>query len=137
MNDVLSSFEVRRIMEEDNSRSQSKSESQVLREDQDFAYQQSLEADRRKREERIAYEQAEKNAKADSEKALAEIAFKEEQKRQILQDIKSGLPSEPLQDQIGCVTLSIQLPLGKRCTRRFTSDTLLKVPIFASTIFIG
>lgn len=130
MNEVLSNFEIQRIMEEEGNASggkRLKSESQLIREDQDAAYQQSLEADRRKREEKLAEEEAEKKAKADAEIVLAEATLKEEKKKKVIESIKANLPLEPSADEPGCVTLSIQFPGGKRYTRRFLSVAPVKV----------
>lgn len=127
MNEVLSNFEIRKIMEEEGNSSEMKSESQLIREDQDAAYQQSLEADKRKREEKLAREEAEKKAQDEAERAQAAAKAKEEHKRKLMETIKAELPSEPSASEQGCVTLSIQLPGGKRCTRRFLIESTLSV----------
>lgn len=106
-------------------------ERQLLRQEQDAAYYESLAADREKAE---AAERAQRDAaQAESLKQEEEQrAAREEQRRQeayekLIRDKEASLPPEPPSDDDGAVMLVIRMPDGKRHGRRFSKSNKLEV----------
>lgn len=96
---------------------------QMLREEQDAAYYESLAADKEKEEaakraEREA-EEAEKRAKQLEQKAIAEERKRKEEYERMLEFKESGLPPEPDSNAEDAVMLVVRLPDGRRFGRRF------------------
>lgn len=110
-----------------------------LRREQDFAYEQSLVADKMKAE-------AEERQKAEAEAVLAKAAAEEERcKREIesasaalkrtLTQKEASLPREPALNAEDAVVLVVRLPTGIRLSRRFRQSDQLSVS-HLRTIFL-
>lgn len=113
-----------------------KSETQILRDDQDIAYQMSLAADKQKREEAL------RRQEADAEKFENEKIIEEEQKRaeqlrlDRIENLKRSVVPEPPEG----IAISTQLLDGKRVNRRFSPSTAINVLFLAfslSFIYLG
>ena len=106
-------------------------ERELLRQEQDNAYKQSLAADRQ-REAANAAAAAEAAAAAvaaaqrEAEAAAAEAAAGEARERR-LRSAEASLPEEPPADDPEAVSLMIRMPSGGRHTRRFRSSNRLQV----------
>lgn len=108
LREVKSVFNARRQLEEENTAI--RTQTQILREEQDLAYKQSLEADRRKAEQkRLEEETIQKELE---ERELFEVL--EKSKIETIQLVEEPEPSNP-----DAVVLSIQLVDGTRVNRRF------------------
>lgn len=105
---------------------------QILREEQDAAYYESLRADQEKAEaaERQRREEEEAAAAA-AAAAEAEARQKAEAAERMAQELRwkaASLPPEPPADDAEAVSLAVRLPAGGRYSRRFRrSDTLQSV----------
>lgn len=99
-----------------------------LREEQDQAYHDSLQADERKAdaaevEKRIAEEEVQKQQRQDDEAAQAQRSYEQE-----IEDKLLGLPIEPSQNEDGAITVLVRTPKGGRFGRRFRrSDPFSKL----------
>ncbi|KAL4436090.1 hypothetical protein ABPG77_005538 [Micractinium sp. CCAP 211/92] len=107
-------------------------ERQILREEQDAAYYESLRADQEKAEaaERQRREEEEAAAAA-AAAAEAEARQKAEAADRLAQELRwkaASLPPEPPAEDPEAVSLAVRLPAGGRYSRRFRrSDTLQSV----------
>lgn len=85
-------------------------EQRLLRQEQDDAYEQSLQADRAKAEAAAAKQ---REAEAAAAKQEAEAA----QLERLLSDKEAGLPPEPAEGEDGAITVLVRLPGGGRCAK--------------------
>ncbi|CAB3383156.1 Hypothetical predicted protein [Cloeon dipterum] len=103
-----------------------RSQTNLLRQQQDEAYQESLLADqekeRRKREQQQAIEEEQARLRAEEEE-------RQRQKEEIARlkiELADQIPAEPPTDQANAVHLVIKLPSGGRLERRFLPEHTLK-----------
>lgn len=119
LNEVKSLLTIRSLSEETNA----KSESQILRADQDAAYQMSLAADRQKREEALR-KQKEEEMEIERKMALeAELKAEEQERAKRLEKLKENLVPE---SQEGII-ISTQLLDGRRVNHRFALASNIQV----------
>lgn len=99
-----------------------------LRNDQDRAYQASVEADKRKEMQRLAKEAEERERAEKALKIQQELEEREEQRKQKIEKLKSivGKYAEPAPLE-PAVNLSVQLVGGMRIVRRFSPASLVSV----------
>jgi len=110
-------------------RREQQAEDRQLREQQDLEYQQALEMDRRRTEEREQIERqqeearrAEEEKRRKEEEELAKLqAAKEELQNKRRQRAAAFLPEDPA----GTSRISLRLPAGQRVQRKFASTTTL------------
>lgn len=102
-----------------------RSQTQTLREEQDAAYQQSLREDQEKearkqeeeRQRKLQEEEAARKEREAQEEAERRVKEREEKKRRI--------PAEPAESD-ACARIVVQMPGGKRLTRRFPLTSTLQ-----------
>ncbi|XP_004363824.2 hypothetical protein CAOG_02985 [Capsaspora owczarzaki ATCC 30864] len=113
---------------------QERAQSQLLRDEQDAAYQQSLAADQEKARRRQAEQErlrAQEEAEAQQARAEEEAIVARERARE---DKKRVLAAEPAPNTPGTTRIVLQLPTGSRLERRFyVDDTLQLVHDFVDT----
>jgi FAS-associated factor 2 len=119
---------------EDNERSlvlarleqQERNMNQILREEQDQAYQESLKADQEKERRK----QEEKKRREDEEKSRKKQEVDEIRRREKLIQLKLGLadkiPKEPEPNEPDSIRILIKLPNGTRLERRFLKTDSIK-----------
>lgn len=97
---------------------------ELVKREQDQAYQQSLEADRAKEEARRRQELLEKQATQERESRLLE---QQQQREAHRLQVESQLPTEPQEDDENITKIRFRLPKGETIVRRFQCATPLKV----------
>lgn len=82
-------------------------EQRLLRQEQDDAYEQSLQADRAKAEAAAAKQREAEAAAAKQEADAAQL-------QRLLSNKEAGLPTEPAEGEEGAITVLVRLPGGGR-----------------------
>lgn len=96
------------------------SSSQLLREEQDAAYERSLMADAQKEAERAEAEERARREGEAEERAQARLQAAAAERARVLQQIQARIPPEPVEGGAAeSFKLSLQLPSGQRVQRRF------------------
>lgn len=101
-------------------------ERDMIRQEQDEAYQQSLRADR---EKQLKREEESKRKEAEEKERQEKIARQEELHKGLIKlksEISDKLPSEPFHDEDKIVKLVFKLPDGSRIKRSFLQDAKIK-----------
>lgn len=83
-------------------------EQRLLRQEQDDAYEQSLQADRAKAEAAAAKQREAQAAAAKQEADAAQL-------QRLLSNKEAGMPLEPAEGEDGAITVLVRLPGGGRC----------------------
>jgi FAS-associated factor 2 len=95
----------------------------VMIEEQDRAYQESLEADQKKERDRQAAIAAEQRALAEAERQRRELVAASQKQKQELDRKRRSLGAEPPAEPASAVTtIAVRLPSGARLSRRFPID---------------
>lgn len=97
---------------------------ELVKSEQDKAYQESLDADRAKEEAKLNNIKMEKQRK---EKAENERLAEEARKEAIRVNVESSLPPEPADTINNVHKIKVRLPGGKHLERRFLPDTKLQI----------
>lgn len=99
---------------------------ELVKQEQDKAYQESLDADRAKEEAKLLQIKIEKQLK---EKAENERILEEARKESIRTSVESSLPAEPDETIDNIYKIKVRIPGGKLLERRFLPDSKLQVLI--------
>lgn len=97
---------------------------ELVKQEQDKAYQESLDADRAKEEAKLLQIKIEKQLK---EKAENERILEEARKESIRTLVESSLPAEPDETIDNIYKIKVRIPGGKLLERRFLHDTKLQI----------
>jgi len=112
------------------------SESSILRNEQDYLYQESLKQDQEKEEQRRIEQQKKDDVELWSklQDAFSEHQQEEKEKEKAVKREQS-VPSEPSENEAGVTALQIRLPDGNKVLRRFRQDEQLQVVMnFVTTL---
>ncbi|KAF9973260.1 hypothetical protein BGZ73_003486 [Actinomortierella ambigua] len=109
--------------------------SRQLRQQQDDAYQQSLQADREKAQKAREAARIAERERLEQERHEAERVAALERKERHLKWLYEELPEEPAANEPGCARLSFKLWNGERVIRRFRgTEPVENVYVFIETI---